>query len=141
MGFVAAAMGVVSLIQAHKAGSAADRSAKKEAALNDKVTKEKIALIGQDKRRLAGETRAAAAGSGVNAGRGSVLQILAEQARTFDRESAFTTEVGAEKSGLIKQRGRNVASAAKYQGFSSALASFGQAAQATAQNKSFFGFG
>jgi len=141
MGFVSAAMGVISLIGANKEAKAAKAAAKGQAALEQRITQEKVYNIEQEERQLAGTTRAAAAGSGVKADRGSPLTILAEQARTFGREAAFTKEVGAEKAGLAIQRGENAASAARYRGAAGALSAFGQAATATAQNKSFFKFG
>jgi len=139
MGFVSAAMGVMSLIGANKEAKAAKAAAKSEAALNTRVTQEKVFNLGQEERTLAGQTRATAAGSGVKSDVGSPLDILAEQARTFAREKQFTQEVGSEKSGLAIQRGKNAASSARWSGAGSALQAFGQSGTATAAN-GFFGF-
>ena len=134
-------MGLVSIFGANKEASAAKAAAKGQAALEQRVTQEKVYNLEQEERQLAGTTRAAAAGSGVKADRGSPLTILAEQARTFGREKAFTKEVGAEKAGLAIQRGQNVASAARYRGAANALSAFAQSAAATAKHGSFFKFG
>jgi len=141
MGFVAAAIGIIGLLGANKAAKDAKRAAKGEAALDLRATQEKIFLNKQEERILAGTTRAAAAGSNVKADIGSPLTILAEQARTFARERKFISEVGAERSKLAIQRGKNVASQVRFAAAGSALQAFGSSASATVKNKGFFGFG
>ena len=140
MGAISAAMGLVSLFSASKQASAAKKAGKAQAAVDQRVTAEKIYQLKQDERTMAGDTRARAAGSNVKADVGSPLTVLAEQAQRFARERQFVGEVGAEKASLSRQRGRDVASSAMYRGVGSALQAFGQAATST-KNNGFFGFG
>jgi len=116
--------GALSILCGIKAGKAAKRQGKQGAAAELRVTQEKIRNLGFEERALAGSTRAAAAGGGVKANVGSPLTILAEQARAFAREKQFVTEVGATKAAASVQRGRNVASQARYGGFERGLSSF-----------------
>jgi hypothetical protein len=149
MGFLSAAMGLVSLFGANKEAKAAKRAGKAQAAVDQRVTAEKIHMLKQDERTMAGDTRGLAAGSNVKADVGTPLTVLAEQAKRFARERKFTSEVGGEKAMAARQRGRDVASSAMYRGVGNALQSFGSAASTTAANrssgqswkKSFFGFG
>ena len=141
MGFISAAMGIVSLIGGAKAKSDAEAAGRSQARMENRITDEKLYNLGQEERQLAGTTRATAAGSGVKADTGSPLTILAEQARTFARERRFTSEVGAEKASLAKQRGQMAGQQAMYSGISGALSAFGQAGTSTAKTGSFFKFG
>ncbi len=99
----------------------AEKAAAQQASADLKVTQEKIYQIGQEERQMAGQTRAGFAGGGVKADKGSPLTILAEQANTFAREKMITSQVGAEKAELTKQRGKMAGSQAMYQGWSSGL--------------------
>lgn len=110
--------------------SKAKKAAKAEAAVDLRVTQEKLYNLKQEERQLAGSTRATAAGSGVKADTGSPLSILAEQARTFARERMITSQVGAEKAELSKVRGDNAASQIRYQGIGAGLSQIPQAANA-----------
>ena len=131
MEYVAAAMAVAglasSIFGAKSAKKQANSAAGKEAALDLKVTQEKLYNIGQEELQLAGSTRAAAAGSNVKADTGSPLSILAEQARTFAREKMITSQVGAQKAQLTQQRGKMIGQQAMYQGMGQA-ASYGSQA-------------
>ena len=140
MGAISAAMGLVSLFGASKGAKAAKKAGKAEAALGQRVTAEKIHMLKQEERTLAGDTRNIAAGSNVKADTGSPLTVLAEQAKRFARERKFVSEVGAEKSNIARQHGRNVAEQTMYSGVQSALGAFGQAASSTKKH-GFFGFG
>jgi len=141
MGFVSAAIGVISLIGASKAKSSARKAAAEEARLEGIVTGAKIETLQQEETVLRGQTIAGAAGSGVNVTKGSPLQILAEQAKTFAREKKTVATAGASRAAQAKTRGRMVGQQAMYHGISSALGSFGQAASSTAKTGSFFSFG
>jgi hypothetical protein len=149
MGFVSAAMGLVSLFGAKKQASAAKEAAKAQAAQETRVTQEKVFQSEQEQRQLAGQTRAMQAASGVQVGKGSALDILQEQAATFERERLVMKQMGGERAQQAIQRGQNVADAAMFKGVTSALQSFGSAATATAGGmqagqtfkQSFFGFG
>ena len=129
---IASILGVGSgLLGGAKASSAAKKEARAQAATDLRVTQEKLYLLDEEERELAGTTRARAAGAGVKADKGSPLTILAEQARTFAREKLFTSQVGAEKAAITKQRGENVASSARY-------GSYSQAAQGASNAFSLF---
>jgi len=112
------------------AGGKAKKAAKAEAALDLRVTQEKLYNLAQEERQVAGQTRATAAGSGVEADTGSPLSIVAEQARTFARERMITSQVGAEKAELSKMRGDNAASQMRYQGIGQGLQQVPQAINA-----------
>ena len=140
MGAISAAMGLVSLFGASKGAKAAKKAGKAEAALGQRQTAEKIHMLKQEERTLAGDTRNIAAGSNVKADTGSPLTALAEQAKRFARERKFVSEVGAEKSDIARQHGRNVAEQTMYSGVQSALGAFGQSASSTKKH-GFFGFG
>ncbi len=137
MGFVAAAIGIISLIQGQKAAKDAKQAGKQQGRIDQRVTQEKVFQSKLEERILAGETRSAAAGAGVTANVGSPLTILAEQARTFARDRAFISEVGAEQANLSRQRGRNVGTQARFSGYAGALSAFGQAGTAFAAGKGF----
>jgi hypothetical protein len=122
---VAAGIGALSsILGGRSAAKDAKRAAAEDARLEGIVTREKIRQIGVEERVLRGETIAAAAGSGVKAGVGSPLQILAEQAREFGRQKTITSEVGASKAASALQRGQMAGSQAKYSSYSSAANQF-----------------
>ncbi len=123
MGFIEAAF---SLIGGIKAKAAAREEGKQQAAMEDRITSEKMHLIGKEERFREGEVKAAAAGSGVNISVGSPLQILAEQAQAFTRQKQVTAETGAMKSRLALTRARNVGDAAMYQGVGNMFAGIGK---------------
>jgi len=140
VGLIDTALGIVALFGASKGAKAAKKAGKDEAALGQRTTAEKIHMLKQEERTLAGETRNIAAGSNVKADVGSPLTVLAEQAKRFARERQFTAEVGAEKSNIARQHGRNVAEQTMYKGVQTALGAFGSAAQSS-KASGFFGFG
>ena len=128
MGGLAMASGIASLLGVGTSifggisgGKKAKKAARAEAALDLRVTQEKLYNLRQEERQMAGSTRAQSVGSGVKADKGSPLTILAEQARTFARERMITSQVGAQKAELSKMRGENVASQMIYQGIGGAL--------------------
>ena len=121
MGYVAAALGIISLIQGRKGKKAANRAAEREAAAEKFLTGAKLENLRVDERVLRGQTIAAVAGSGIEVGTGSPLQILAEQARAFGRERAIVKQVGATKVAAGLQRGRDVGNQYMWQGVSGAL--------------------
>ena len=116
-GVIGILSGGASIAGGISAGKAAKKQGKLEAAAERRVTAEKIFQLNKDERRLAGTTRAVAAGSGVKANIGSPLTILAEQARAFGRERALVAEVGATKAQSALAGARNVGRQARYQGF------------------------
>jgi len=122
--FVMAAMAAIStassLVGASKAKSAAKGAAREEARLEGIVTEAKITSLDREERVLRGETLGAAAGSNVKVDRGSPLQILAEQARTFADEKRVVRQAGASRAAQAKTRGRMVGDQAMYQGVSQA---------------------
>ena len=125
---------ILSIIGGVKGGQAAEFAGRQQAGIEKRVTAEKLLILEQEERELAGETRARAAGSGVKADVGSVLTLLAEQARTFERERRFTRDVGAEKAKLAQTRGGMVASQVRTQ-------AFGQAASTASNAFSIFAGG
>lgn len=131
MEWVAAAMAVVggisSIIGGNKAKHASKRASREEARLEGIVTGQKIRELFAEERQLHGDTIGAAAGSGVDVGFGSVLDVLSEQASTFERTRDVTRQVGASKASVALQRGSMIGNLYQSQGISSAFQSFGQA--------------
>ena len=118
MNWVQAAIAIVGSvadrIKTNKQAHAAERQAETEARIEERITSEKLLNLRTEERTLSGETKARAAASGVRVNQGSPMEILAEQAATFAREREFVSEVGGEKSALITQRGKDLASAYKW---------------------------
>jgi len=141
MGFLSLAMGAVSLFGAKSAASDAKKAGKAQAAQEQLATQEKVFQLHKQERTMAGQTRAAAAGSGVQADKGSVVDVIAEQAATFERERQYTQKMGASRASSAWQRGQDTASAQMYQGWGSMLAAIGNAGQARAETGSMFKFG
>ena len=122
MEYVAAAMAIIgaasSIMGGLKSKSSAEKAADKETYLEGVVTDAKVRSLRKEERTLAGDTRAAAAGSGVLADVGSPLDILKEQAMTFQREINTVKTAGATRSAQSQTRGRMAGRAAMYQGLS-----------------------
>jgi hypothetical protein len=119
---------VAGLIGSSKASKAAKRAARIEAANEKIATDERIKQISQEERTLAGVTRARAAGAGFVITQGSVLNLLAEQAREFERERKITARVGASKVATALAGGKAVAQQYKAQGVGNLFAGLSQAA-------------
>jgi hypothetical protein len=127
VGAVFAGIGALSSIMGgRKADRDAKRAAAEEARLEGLVTREKVRQIGVEERVMRGDTIAAVAGSGVKAGEGSPLQILAEQAREFGRQRSIVSEVGATKAAAALTRGSMIGQQARYQSYSTASNQFAQ---------------
>jgi len=125
----AAVVGAVSgLVGGSKAKKAAKRAAAREADIEQQVTTERLDRLALERRSLAGTTVARAAGSGVLIGSGSVLQILAEQAREFERERSITARVGASRASAAIASGRALGQQYQAQGLQSLFAGISQAA-------------
>ena len=63
------ALGMISdFVGGKSAGSAAEKAAEREAIAEGRVTAERVRQLGKEERTLAGDTRAASAGGGVNPG-------------------------------------------------------------------------
>lgn len=119
--------GLSSLFGGRSAEKAAKRQAREEARLEGIVTLEKVRKLFIEERITRGQTEAAAAASGVDVRRGSVAQILAEQATEFARETGFTREVGASRAANIRQQGAAIGAQARYQGISGFFGAIGSA--------------
>ncbi len=142
MGFISAAMGVLSLVGASKEAKAAKAAAKGQASADLRVTQERVFQSKQEERQLAGQTRAIAAGSGVKADVGAPVTILAEQAKTFARERKFMQETGQDKARQTIMRGKMQGEISMVRGIQSAMGSFASAASTTkrAGGAGFFSF-
>jgi hypothetical protein len=120
MEYVAAAMALISAYSSIKGGMSGKKGAQKASTIQAgqelELTVAKIEDLKLEERNLAGQTRAGAAGAGVKIGKGSPLQILAEQARNFQRERQTVAKVGATNASVINQRGQMVGKQAAYQG-------------------------
>jgi hypothetical protein len=127
MEYVAAAMAIIgvvtSLTGAAEAKEDAAAAAAKEAGLEGIVTEAKIKSLETEERILRGKTLASAAGSNIKVDRGSPLQILTEQARTFADEKRTIARAGASRAALAQTRGRMVGNQAMYAGLGAAAAS------------------
>jgi hypothetical protein len=118
---MAAVQGIASLFGGAKADKAAKKAAKAQAAAEFRLTQEKLRSLKVEERVLRGQTIAGAAGSGVSVQTGSPLEILAEQAREFQRERMITAQTGATRAAGIKTRGAMVGQQALYGGISAGL--------------------
>ena len=131
MQYVAAAMAVISALSSIAGGIKGKKSAsgagRAEARAEGHVTSAKLEDLFAEERNMRGQTLAGAAGSNVKVDKGSPVEILAEQARTFERERQITAKVGASKASILNQRGKMAGDQAAYQGFSQGM---GQMAQA-----------
>ena len=110
-----------SLSGQRKAGRAAREAAEEEARLEGLVTEEALRQMQVEEMVVRGETIASAAASGVEVNKGSVTDVLAEQAYNFQRERAATRNAGATRARNALNRGSAAASAARYEGISTAL--------------------
>jgi hypothetical protein len=104
-----------------KGKSASEKAADEEARLEGVVTEAKVRSLRKEERTLAGDTRAAAAASGVKADMGSPLDILKEQAITFQEEINTVKKSGATRSSQAQTRGRMAGNQAMYRGLSDAF--------------------
>lgn len=129
---ISAGASVVSAIGGLLGGSKASKAAKKaaaDAALQEKiVTTERLRQIQQEERTLAGQTVARSAGAGGVVNQGSILQILAEQAREFRIEERVTRNAGASRVATALAQGKAASQQFEAQGLSSLFAGIGQAA-------------
>ena len=133
MEFIAATLSILGGIKAKKeANEMAGIQAKQELEL----TQAKIEDLKLEERVMAGQTKAGAAGSGVKVDKGSPLEILAEQARNFQKERQTVARVGATNASVITKRGQMVGRQALYQGWGQGLQ---QAANATKSAFAMFG--
>jgi hypothetical protein len=124
---ITAISAISSFLGSKKAAKAAKKQSKEEARISARQTTERVRNLGIEERTLYGETVAGYAGGGVQSSipglgvtqptSGSPSTVLAEQARTFQRERAFTEEVGASNAMQIIQGGRATADQFKYQGY------------------------
>ncbi len=120
-GVIGAAGIGVSLSGARKAENAAKRASAEEARLEGIVTEEKLRQMVIEEATVRGETIGMAAASGVEVGKGSVIDILAEQAYNFTRERAAVKSAGATRASNALSRGSMAAQQARYEGISTAL--------------------
>lgn len=134
---IAGAGAVAGLIGSSSASKAAKRAAAIEARNERAVTQERLIQISQEERTLAGVTRARGAGSGVAIGQGSILNVLAEQARQFDRERAITAKVGASKARAALAQGEAISEQYRAQGLQNLFQGLGQAALLASQSGLF----
>ena len=133
MPWVYAALAVISvaslLFGGKKAGDKAKEASGKKAKQELELTLAKTEDLKIEERALKGQTLASVAGAGVKVGMGSPLEVLAEQARNFQRERQTVARVGATNASVISQQGKNVASQAKYQSYqqasNTAMSAFG----------------
>ena len=127
-----------SLSGARSAEQRAEEQAEEEARLEGIVTEERLRQMDVEEMVTRGETIAAAAASGVEVsgrqadmdgpvgeksvmGKGSVVDILAEQAYNYAREREAVSEAGATRAANALSRGAMAAEQARYQGISTAL--------------------
>jgi hypothetical protein len=115
-------------ISGRKSSRAAKRAAAEAARAERLVTEERLIQIDQEERAVRGTTMARAAGSGSVVGSGSVLAILAEQAREFERERSITRRAGASRVRATLAQGDAIASQARAQGLGSLFQGLSSAA-------------
>jgi hypothetical protein len=120
--------GVLGGIGGKKASKAAKRAAREAARQEQVVTNERLRQIQQEERTLAGQTVARSAGAGGVVNQGSILQILAEQAREFAIESKVTRDAGASRVKMALDQGKATSRQFEAQGLSNLFAGIGQAA-------------
>lgn len=120
--------GALGAIGGNKAKKAAKKAAAEQARQEAVVTTERIRQLRQEERSLYGRTRAVGAGSGGVVGQGSMLQILAEQAREFERERRITKSVGASRVKAALDQGEAIGDQAFYSGLGNLFAGIGSAA-------------
>jgi hypothetical protein len=125
VGYVQAALAIISIGSSIFGGKKASDSASKygdeESYLEGVVTEAKVRSLRKEERTLAGDTRAAAAASGVKANMGSPQDILKEQAITFQEEINTVKKSGATRSSQAQTRGRMAGNQAMYRGLSDAF--------------------
>ncbi len=124
---------IAGFLGSRKAAKAAKAQSKEQAAIEQKLTTERVRQLGKEEDALYGQTLARYAGGGVMATpqAGTPQQVLAEQKEEFGYERQITQDVGASNVKQTLQQGRATANAYKYQGYAnlaSGLAKiFGQA--------------
>ena len=120
---------IAGFIGSKKAAKGAKKEAKEQARLEGLLTTEQMRRLGIDERTMYGETLAGYASGGVQATAptlggearvqtGSPQQVIQEQASEFAAERQVTSDVGATKVSQALTRGRNVANAYKWEGYS-----------------------
>lgn len=129
--------GALGFGSSRSASKAAKRAAAEAARQERVVTKERLRQIDQEERSLRGTTLANAAASGSVVRSGSVLGILAEQAREFERERRITQSVGASKVRATLAQGNSVANQYQAQGLASLFSGLGSAASIAYQGGLF----
>jgi hypothetical protein len=118
---------------ANKAAKGAERQADAQAAVEEKLTAERVRQLDIDERVQYGETLAGYAGGGVLAQtpgldpakfrtgqQGSPLVVLQEAAREFAKEREVTQDVGAANIAQIQLGGKATATRYKWQGYAGA---------------------
>jgi hypothetical protein len=128
---------VTSFVGGRRASKAAKRAAAEASRQEKVVTRERLLQIDQEEKSLRGTTLARAAGSGSVVGSGSVLAILAEQAREFERERVITRSVGASKVRATLAQGDSVAAQASAQGLANLFSGLSSAASLAYQSGLF----
>ena len=125
MQWVAAAMAVISavgsIVGGIKGGKSAGAAGRAEARAEGDITSAKLEDLFAEERNMRGQTLAGAAGANVKVDKGSPVEILAEQARTFERERQITAKVGASRASITKQRGEMLGKQIAYQGISTGI--------------------
>jgi hypothetical protein len=123
-----------------KAAKAAERQADAQAAVEEKLTAERVRQLDIDERVQYGETLAGYAGGGVlgqtpgldpakfrTGMQGSPLVVLQEAAREFAKEREVTQDVGAANIAQIQLGGKATATRYKWQGYAGAADSLSKA--------------
>ena len=108
---------ITGFLGSKKAAKSAKKQAAEEARLEGIVTDEKIRRLDIEERAMAGETRAAYAGSGVLTGSPSPQTVLQEQAREFQKQRDVTKEAGASKVASALGQGSATADYYRYSGY------------------------
>ena len=133
MEYVAAGMAIIGAVSSIWGGISGKKSARAASDVQAKQEMElslaKIEDLKIEERAMKGQTLAGAAGSGVKVDKGSPLEILAEQARNFQRERQTVARVGATNASVISQRGKMVGQQAAYQGYSQGASQMSNAFQ------------
>lgn len=119
--------GVLGFGGSKKAEKAAKRAAAEQARQEKVVTKEKVRQLFAEERTLAGTTVARQAGSGGVVNKGSILDILAEQASQFRIERRTVEQAGASRVAAALAQGSSVAAQASAQGLANLFQGVGQA--------------
>lgn len=112
---------VANIVGSRKAAKAAERQGDAQADTERKVTQERLRQIDREEMLMGEATILATAGSNIKVGSKSTLEVLADQEAEFAREGLITAQVGASAATAALDRGKALATQAKYQGYSNAL--------------------